>query len=519
MIHKPGTAGLFVLAALIAAAAAAPFLCAGMTDSGFAFQGVALPVYLLSVTLGYCVMPIVVFRLTVPYLSANDINGGARLTIDCAILCGIGAALLGIVIALLSPALAAITGIPEGESALRNACLPMFVIPLSGVFRGWLWSAGAYAAVGLSVVLPRVLFPVVALIAFGGPESAVLGSWWTAMLIAHGVVLLLLIGLFVAQTKRFYQKSDVNPLPAIARHMAGSAAGLLLAFCAPLLLSLAEALTAPSRFQPQLYSQLERLEGFSLLGGVLLPCALFVCAMALLPLLSVLPSTIASLRKGEKRQTVSQMVLAQKLCLVFSMPAAAVFAVLARPICQLFFGVKSAGLWEASSLCGALLCPAVALFPLGMACAALLCALGRNRPAALNAGVFFVLKLALNYILASPPRVLSGAAAATSIAVFVYAALNFMQLAKTVKFMPSPLNAVLKPLFSAVCMGAAMYFLYYGILEPALGPIGLVLAALAGLTIYLALIVSLKAFTPADYAKMPLGSSIQRMLEHAGMSK
>ena len=47
--------------------------------------------------------------------------------------------------------------------------------------------------------------------------------------------------------------------------------------------------------------------------------------------------------------------------------------------------------------------------------------------------------------------------------------------------------------------------------------IGLLIAVLVGLLIYFAFIAATKAFTPAEYERLPFGTRIQEFLHHSGM--
>lgn len=516
-IHSKTAAVLGLQGSLLVMAAASLLLCSGLPAGVLAYQGAALPVYLLSVTLGYVAVPVVTVRFLRPYLHANDVSGAAHIGVDCALVTGIACGLLGILLTLLAPVLANIGGLPEAAVAMRNACLLLFVVPLSGVLRGWLWATGAYALVGGSVLVPRALFSLIAAIGFGGEAAAATGGQWTAMFLAHLITLIAMAIWCVLQSKPFWKKTDVNPLGSVAKRLGGFGSSVLLAFLPFAFAAVSDLLIVPARFSPEVYTQSARLENYAALGGALLPAVLFTTLLAFTLSIHGLHDLTDVMKSGEKRRLQAQISLTQKFGCVVALPLAVLLGVLAKPVLQLFFGMAEGELLNAAALAGAYLAPTVAAGVLCLLCAAILCHLGHSVIAAFHGLLFFAIKLILNALLATAPAVLSGAAASTSIAMLACAACNFVQLARWTRAVPAPVNGLVKPAFAAACMGAAVYFLYYGLMELTIGPVGLILAAVLGLLIYFALIAAMKAFNPVEYARLPFGERILNLLHRSGM--
>jgi len=515
-IHRHTALALGLLGSLAVAAVAAVPLSGGLSAAALACQGAALPVYLLAAVLGYVAVPMATARLLRPYLSAHDSNGAARIAMDCAILAGIAGAVTGILLTLLAPVLASVSGLPEAAPAMRNSGLMLFVLPLSGALRGWLWAAESYAAAGCSLLLPRLLFSLIGGIGFGGEAAAWSGGMWTAMFLAELLTLIGMAALFAAQVRLFWKKTDVNPMMAIAGRFGSLMTVFTGAFLPFAFAAVSDLLIVPARFVPEVYAQAARLENFGAYSGAM--CAmLFTAVLAFGLSFSCLHGLTDELRRGEKRRFQARVSLAQKFGFAVALPLAVLLGVLAKPVLQLFFGMAEGEVLNAVAAAGAYLVPGAALGALSVLCAAILCQLGHGVIAAVHGLLFFPLKLALNALLATAPGILSGAAVSTSLAMLACTACHMVQLARLTRAVPAPVNGLVKPVFAAACMGAAVYVLYFGLMAPTIGPAGLLIAAVLGLLVYFALMAATKAFTPAEYAGLPFGEKIRSLLHRSGM--
>lgn len=299
---------------------------------------------------------------------------------------------------------------------------------------------------------------------------------------------------------------------------AGGLAAALAAF--PALLALVDALVIPGRFDAALTSPSAAAAGYALLSAFALPAALFPGDMSAFVALSGMIGTAEAQPARHRAERSTWAAFSVKGALLLAIPAAAAVGILAKPLLSLLFpaALTVEELRTAAELVR-FLAAGLVFAALGVTCAVQLCATGYAMVGLLNAGIALVVKLALTLLLATAERTVYGGAFATAAALFAYCACNAVQALRKLRARFDPMGALVKPAVCAFCMGTAMYFLHFALLDKLMGAAGCVLAVLAGYLVFAALGAATRILTREDYERLPFGLKVYDILSGIGMVK
>ena len=245
-----------------------------------------------------------------------------------------------------------------------------------------------------------------------------------------------------------------------------------------------------------------------------MPCA-FITPITV----SAIPAITASLTLGRHDQVRATEESASRITALISMPCAFGLAVLAKPVMALLGGYSGEDLELATRLMSVLgIC--IIFNSTVMLTNAIMQAHGRVNLPVINMFVGGVLKLAIIYILSGDPDInISGVPVGTVCCYVCITALNLFAMNRCIQEPPHMVRNMLKPLASALLMSGAVLAVYWLLghvfsLESTLGK--LILCAvpiLAGVVVYVAAVVLLKAITREDCLLLPKGEKIAKLLK------
>ncbi len=221
---------------------------------------------------------------------------------------------------------------------------------------------------------------------------------------------------------------------------------------------------------------------------------------------AIMPGVAASYVKGTVLQTRKQVSKAIQMTMLIAIPAAVGIAILPKPIMQFIFPQKES-LDIASGLLAAL-SVTVILYSLSTLTNAVLQGIGKVNTPVIHAAVALVIQVAgLTALLLYTNLGLYALAAANAIYSFVICVLNHLSVRKHLEYRMDVVKLFLKPLFSALIMGAAVYGVYHGlILLIPFSRVVLLIAIGLGVFVYGAVLLLIGGVTEDELWEFPKGA-------------
>jgi len=250
------------------------------------------------------------------------------------------------------------------------------------------------------------------------------------------------------------------------------------------------------------------------------PISIYTLPLALIvPLsISIIPAIAAALARKQATEAGQIMQSSVKLVNLLAMPAAAGLMVLATPI--------MIALYDDSRELPAkilLILGAASLFTcLQYITTAILQANGHERIALMTFPAGAVVKIALSYILVANADIgILGSPIGTLACFAIIVCLNIIFIKMKVREKLGFITSTLKPLACTLVMAVVVYFIYEGVSRLGSGWIGtsrfavivyLGVAILIGVSVYAVMIVATQTITKEDFAYIPKGEKLAKLL-------
>ena len=235
---------------------------------------------------------------------------------------------------------------------------------------------------------------------------------------------------------------------------------------------------------------------------------------------AIIPNIATAHASGNLEETRRRSVNAARMALVISVPCAVGLTVLARPVTMLMFPQ-----WETLELASVLLAlqaVTVIFLSVGTITNAVLQAIGKMNMPIVSAGAALIIQTA---VLAWFLRFTDWGIYAMVFVSVLYAAiifaLNELFLRHYLGLRINPVQVYLKPILSAVVMGAAAYGVYRGIFAVVSGFRGEYLSNFAAvlpaifvaIPVYFFVLIRTGGFTQEDILGLPKGGALARLLK------
>ena len=228
---------------------------------------------------------------------------------------------------------------------------------------------------------------------------------------------------------------------------------------------------------------------------------------------SIIPAITAHLTLKDHANTRSTAESAVRIAALISAPCAVGLFVLAEPVTGLLGGYTGEKLALATMLMR-LLSINLMIHSTILVTNAIMQALGHANLPVVNMLIGGVLKLSATFILSGNPNIgIMGAPIGATIGYLTIITLNIFTLRRCTQEPPAVVRQAVRPLLSALCMGAAVFAAWYGLhlvsdsrLILCAGPI------LVGVAVYAIAAIKLKALTREDCLLLPKGEKIAKLL-------
>lgn len=220
---------------------------------------------------------------------------------------------------------------------------------------------------------------------------------------------------------------------------------------------------------------------------------------------AIMPGVAASYVKGTVAQTRKQVSRAIQMTMLIAIPATVGIAVLPKPIMQFIFPQKES-LDIASGLLAAL-AVTIVLYSLSTLTNAVLQGIGKVNTPVIHATIALVIQVAgLIAILLYTELDLYGLAAANVIYSLVVCVLNQLSVRKYLEYRMDVVKFFIKPVFSALIMGAVVFGIYHGLMFVIpVSRLVLLVAIAVGMCVYGAILLLIGGVTEDELWDFPKG--------------
>ena len=287
------------------------------------------------------------------------------------------------------------------------------------------------------------------------------------------------------------------------------------------LLNLAE--THGRELQDQ-YGQFYRPEDFGVGGKITIHTSLWGCysnALTLMQLVtavtqvfgsSAMPNVTSAWTKGDKAELKSSVDTVLKMTMMFTLPMAFGLCVLAHPIMGFIYAsqdiVEVGG--NVLTLMGITTIFTAIITPI----CSMLNGIGKVKLPMILYTICMLIKIGTSWVFVSIPEInIQGATAGSMISYAIICAAGMYLLIKHSKVVPDFLSTTVKPLIAAVCCAAAAYFANAFLEGKMNHRLSTILAILAAVIVYIAILLILRTFSAKEVRFLPKGEKIAKTLE------
>ena len=227
---------------------------------------------------------------------------------------------------------------------------------------------------------------------------------------------------------------------------------------------------------------------------------------------SAMPNVTSAWTKGDKAELKSSVDTVLKMTMMFTLPMAFGLCVLAHPIMGFIYAsqdiVEVGG--NVLTLMGITTIFTAIITPI----CSMLNGIGKVKLPMILYTICMLIKIGTSWVFVSIPEInIQGATAGSMISYAIICAAGMYLLIKQSKVVPDFLSTTVKPLIAAVCCAAAAYFANAFLEGKMNHRLSTILAILAAVIVYIAILLVLRTFSAKEVRFLPKGEKIAKTLE------
>lgn len=227
---------------------------------------------------------------------------------------------------------------------------------------------------------------------------------------------------------------------------------------------------------------------------------------------SAMPNVTSAWTKGNKQELKTSIETVLKMTMMFTLPMALGLSVLSHEIMGFIYSspdiVEIGG--NVLTLMGITTIFTGIITPI----CSMLNGIGKVRYPMILYIVAMAIKIGTTWMFVSIPEVnVQGATAGSLIAYAVICVAGMYLLIKHSKVVPNFISTTIKPLIGAIGSSATAFFVNLLIEEKMPGRLSTIIAALAAVVVYIAILLVLRTFSSAEVRFLPKGEKIAKILE------
>lgn len=227
---------------------------------------------------------------------------------------------------------------------------------------------------------------------------------------------------------------------------------------------------------------------------------------------SAMPNVTSAWTKGDKAELKSSVDTVLKMTMMFTLPMAFGLCVLAHPIMGFIYAsqdiVEVGG--NVLTLMGITTIFTAIITPI----CSMLNGIGKVKLPMILYTICMLIKIGTSWVFVSIPEInIQGATAGSMISYAIICAAGMYLLIKHSKVVPDFLSTTVKPLIAAFCCAAAAYFANAFLEGKMNHRLSTILAILAAVIVYIAILLVLRTFSAKEVRFLPKGEKIAKTLE------
>ncbi|MCF0149924.1 MAG: polysaccharide biosynthesis protein [Firmicutes bacterium] len=235
--------------------------------------------------------------------------------------------------------------------------------------------------------------------------------------------------------------------------------------------------------------------------------------------ISMVPLVASAFKRGEKKFMQDSIRLGLRYALIISVPCAVGMSVLSKPILMLLYPGQRASAINAAP-CLSILAISVIFLGCVHTLTGILQGVGKQIVPVINLAIGACCKVVVTYTLTGIPSLnVKGAACGTLTAYAVAAILDLLAVMKYTETKIDFTQSLLKPLASALVMGAAVYGAYAAVSSVLGNALSTVVSIGVGVVVYVLMVFAFKTLTVQEIEGLPKGKTLVKILRKVRLVK
>ncbi len=491
-----------------------------MLGDGMQYYEAVYPYYSTLLVISSAGLPTAISRMVAERTALGDVAGAKRVFRKSQVLLlGIGLVTMALMY-FGADLLAKMTVGPLAAPSFRAMSPALLIVSLMCAYRGYLQGLQQMTGTAMSQLAEQVGKLAIGL--YLAARWMPRGLEYGAMGAVAGVTLSELLALLVVGAFYLFRRRDIE-LPAVSASEAASDKGIvrgLLAIAIPVTIG-ASIMPITGILDASLIKNTLLSIGFSeaaasmryvalrsnVINIINMPAVLTIAlAMSLVP-------AISAARTANDQKTIHTVsAMGIKLAMFIGIPCAVGLFALSAPVIDLLYNIDAERLSIASALMRTS-AVGVIFLSLVQTLTGILQGAGKQHIPVINLFIGGVVKVALMLTLMRNPNIeIQGAAISTTACYIVAGILDAIYLIRYTKLKLNVLDTFIKPIVASLIMGGAAYFgyelLYQKLSSNTIATAG---AILAGVVLYLVVVLWTRMFTQEDLAFIPGGSILAKL--------
>ena len=497
-------------------------------DAGMGYYSAAFQIYSIMLIISSYSLPVAVSKLVAAraakgqYRNARRFFHGALLF---AMLTG-GATCL---IALFGADTLAgnIMSMPKSAIALRMLAPTLLIVAVMGVVRGYFQGLGTMVPTAFSQLVEQVVNAVISVVAgiylyeYGTKVAALLrdqefapawgaagGTLGTGAGALTGLLVLLIM--FLVHKRRM--KKNIKRDNAKAVDSYGRIFSLILVTVLPVILS-TTIYNISDTLDQGVFNYVMDMKGFSdikaeywgiysgkyrVLTNVPIALANALCS-------SMMPSLAACIENGERRQARHKVAIGIRFVMIISIPCAVALAILGRPLIDLMF----TGEVEIPAMLLRMGSASVVFYSLSTLSNGVLQGIDKMKIPVRNAAIALVLHMGILYLTISVfDWKLYGVVISCMAFGFLMCILNWMSIAKHLRYHQEIRRTFIIPLISSAVMGGIVWLLYFILSKSSTELVSVLISSVVGMIVYFVVLMLLRGVRESEIRGLPGGNAV-----------
>lgn len=492
-----------------------------MGDLGMSYYQVAYNIYLALIVMSTAGFPVAISKLVSENIARGHYNNAHKVFKTAvkimAVLGGVSAAICFFGAGILARAV----GNPEAAGAVRAIAPALLFVPILASFRGFFQGRQNMNPTAISEIIEQLFrvgfgFALTLLFLSTSLPNAAAGASFgaTAGSLAALAFMFLVYYMHRHVIKREIDRTDgyLEDTKNIIKKILVIAIPIVIgAEIIPLMFSLDMGIVM-NRLQDTGWTELESQKLYGLMGAYCNSLTNMPEFLIQAIAISMVPAISRASARGNRKDVESSIGIGYRLTTLIAFPAMVGLMVLAKPIFRLLFPLK---VDEAMLAIPTFLVMCISIVPLALyeTSTGTLQAIGKQIVPVKNVAIGAAVKIVFTYILVGIKSInVVGAAMSSIIAFMVAFVLNELAVKKYTGTKIDFVKTYLKPCVASLIMGAGAYGTHFLLSKFMPNSLSTALAILAGVIIYIIMVVVIKVATPEDLRELPKGEKINALI-------